>query len=247
MVRLRPTRLKEIITLISLIELLILCDALSGAFSSTILIVLSEEVRFHKQLTNKRYTWATSRWLVPHQPELSLENLKLRSIEWWSQRSLQWCLQTTCLVRFTRNCNGGFSYIVFFTESHDFENEALKIGGFLEDICHMKDNEIVLSVRSFYFDEFLGRSWDCCQGRSFLVILDIWYSGLSSTQDEWCNWFRSTGIAYRCMKCMCLRRRTISLTVKIVIGISRTVRTVGTWYDLFENPLRWLERVFHRD
>ena len=42
-----------------------------------------------------------------------------------------------------------------FTESHDFENEALKIGGFLKDICHMKNNEIVLSVLSFYIGEFL--------------------------------------------------------------------------------------------
>ena len=50
----------------------------------------------------------------------------------------------------------GFSYVVFFIEFHDFEDEALKIEGFLEDICHMKNNEIVLSVRSF--DEFLGRS-----------------------------------------------------------------------------------------
>ena len=52
----------------------------------------------------------------------------------------------------------GFSYIVLFTESHDLKDETLKIRGFLEDICHMKNNEIALSVRSFDFDEFLGRS-----------------------------------------------------------------------------------------
>jgi hypothetical protein len=47
---------------------------------------------------------------------------------------------------------------VLFTESHDFEDEALKIRGFLEDICHMENSEIVLSVRSFYFHESLGGS-----------------------------------------------------------------------------------------
>ena len=54
MVRLWPTMLNEFITSIILIDLP--NDALSGAFPSTVLIVLNEEVSFHKQLTNKRYT-----------------------------------------------------------------------------------------------------------------------------------------------------------------------------------------------
>jgi hypothetical protein len=33
----------------------------------------------------------------------------------------------------------------------------MKIGGFLEDICHMENNDIVLSMLSFDFVEFLGR------------------------------------------------------------------------------------------
>ena len=45
-----------------------------------------------------------------------------------------------------------------FTEFYDFKDEVSKFGGFLEDISHMKYNEIVLSVRSFNLDEFLGRS-----------------------------------------------------------------------------------------
>ena len=32
----------------------------------------------------------------------------------------------------------------------------MEIGGFLEDICHMENNDIVLSILSFDFGEFLG-------------------------------------------------------------------------------------------
>ena len=48
--------LNELITLISSIELLILRDAFSGAFKSTDLIALNEEVRFHNQLMSRWYT-----------------------------------------------------------------------------------------------------------------------------------------------------------------------------------------------
>jgi hypothetical protein len=77
-----------------------------------------------------------------------------------------------------------FTYIALFTEFQDLEDEGSKIAGLLEDICHMKDNEIVLRVSSFHFDKFLG---DWCRTFFFsdrrdryLVILDIWYYNLSS-------------------------------------------------------------------
>ena len=62
-----------------------------------------------------------------------------------------------CLSGLRETATRGISYNLVFTESHDFEDEPLKIDGFLEDICHMKNNKIVLSVLSFYIDESLFR------------------------------------------------------------------------------------------
>ena len=64
-------------------------------------------------------------------------------------------------------------------EFHDFEDEALNNGEFLEDICHMKNNNIVLSVVSddLVELEFGGWCWTVLEGDrrdQFFVNLNIW-------------------------------------------------------------------------
>ena len=81
-------------------------------------------------------------------------------------------------------------------EFHDFEDEALNNGGFL-DICHMKNNNIVLSVSSddLVELEFGGWCWTFLEGdrgdQFFVGNLNIWEWVLRFDRSS-CNWFRST-------------------------------------------------------
>jgi hypothetical protein len=59
----------------------------------------------------------------------------------------------------------GISCLWMLAEFHDFEDEALNNGGFLEDICHMTNNNIVLSVGSDDLVELEFGGW--CRTKGF--------------------------------------------------------------------------------